>query len=141
MDTLLFKSPPRITLSEMCGELPSTDAMFEASDSTEYQQLLATVKARSWKLMDLMNTFLGEAWPKPSSDWSSIEAEHLMIIMFGNNPRLVLTFRQVLTLHSSSFYHLCVAHWAFHAINKTNLDARYRSLERALARDKVQAWR
>jgi hypothetical protein len=87
MNTLFFKASPQITVAEMCGDLPSTDAMFEAANSTEYERLVATSadpESRSGRLKDLVTLFLGENWPRPdSSDLTAVETGHLMSLIFG----------------------------------------------------------
>jgi hypothetical protein len=87
MNTLFFKSSPQITIAEMCGDLPSTDAMFEAANSTKYERLVATLadlKTQSGSLKNLATLFLGENWPRPdSSDLTVVKTEHLMSLIFG----------------------------------------------------------
>ena len=87
MNTLFFKGSPQVTVAEMCGDLPSTDAMFEAANSTEYERLSATstdLETQTGSLKNLVTLFLGESWPRlDSSDLTVVETEHLMSLIFG----------------------------------------------------------
>ena len=99
MNTLFFKKAPEITVAEMCGDLPSTDSMFEIANSTEYEGLVATpidLETQSRSLKDLVALCLGENWPRSdSSDLIAVETEHLMSLIFG---RVIPFSAQVLDL-------------------------------------------
>jgi hypothetical protein len=88
MSTSFFKSPPHITVAEMCGHLPSFDAVFEASSSNEYSRLVAASPARTEtqvrSLKDLIALYLREEWEGPESlDLASIDLGHLISLLFG----------------------------------------------------------
>jgi hypothetical protein len=137
MNTLFFKSSSQITVAEMCGDLPSTDAMFETANSTEYERLVATpadLGIQGGSLKDLVTLSLGESWSGPGSASStSVGTEHLMSLIFGWLPRPPDRIRLLLIIDSPPFHHLCVAHRAPPLIDATNPGARHESLERALA--------
>jgi hypothetical protein len=88
MSTLFFKSPPHITVAEMCGHVPSTDAVFEASTSNEYAQLVATspthTETQVRSLKDLVALFFHEEWAGPESlEFASIGLGQLITLLFG----------------------------------------------------------
>jgi hypothetical protein len=88
MSTLFFKSTPQITITEMCGDLPSIDAMFEASSDEEFSQLVAVLAAPkgSQSLKDLITSLLGEGWDGPETPMlAHITAEHTISIIFGSS--------------------------------------------------------
>jgi hypothetical protein len=144
MNTLFFKSLPTITAAEMCGDMPSTDATFEAANSAEYARSVPTpadLRAQSGSLKDLMTLFLGENWPNPdSSDMTVTKTEHLMSVIFGRLSDSPHMFRRLLIDHSSAFHHLCVAHLPRPTIDATSPGARHQTMERALAHHQFQKW-
>jgi hypothetical protein len=90
MSTLWFKSPPHVTAAEVCGDLQSTDALFETTSSAEFALLTATSPPfdpplRSLK--GLMALFMREDWVGPESPTlAPIGSEHLLIVIFGWYP-------------------------------------------------------
>jgi hypothetical protein len=87
MSTLFFKSPPQITVAEVCGDLQSADALFEASSSAEFSQVVASSKPfelRTRSLKDLVSLFLDDDWAGPGApSLAIIGSEHLISLMFG----------------------------------------------------------
>jgi hypothetical protein len=85
MSTLFFKSVPQITMTEMCGDLLSTDALFEASTEDEFCQLAAAASAKgSQSLKDLMAFFLSDDWDGPDNPrLAHLRAEHAVFVIFG----------------------------------------------------------
>jgi hypothetical protein len=142
MNTLFFKSLPQIAVAEMCGDLPSTDVMFEAANQNEYEKLIATqagLEMQSRSLKDLVTLFLGENWPRPDSlDLTVAKTEHLMSVIFGHFSDSPHMCRLLLITHSPSFNYLGVAHLPRPAIYAPNSRARNKSVERALASRKLQ---
>ncbi|KAH3952579.1 hypothetical protein HBI56_145540 [Parastagonospora nodorum] len=104
MNTLFFKSPPQITIAEMCGALPSTYASFETSNSIEFSRLdvaSADLGGRHKSLKDWLNLLLGEGWTAiDPSDLKLVEIEHLMSILFALHS-LVFVSRTGLLLPST----------------------------------------
>jgi hypothetical protein len=87
MNTLFFNSPPQMMMSEMSGDLPCMDAVFEASTAVEFEQLSDT-SADSDPVIPALNewisSLLQENWigaNHPSV--RSIEPGHLLISIFG----------------------------------------------------------
>jgi hypothetical protein len=89
MNTLFFKSPPQITVAEMCADLPSTDAIFATSDDAEFKQLVATsahFQPRTRSLKDVVALFLHDDWEGLDSlDLAPLDVEHLTTIMFSKS--------------------------------------------------------
>jgi hypothetical protein len=89
MNTLFFKSPPQITIAEMCGDLPTADEFFEALDAASFSRLVATtadIEPQTRSLKDLVTLFLGDEWPGPNSPHLiGVRTEHLMCLMFGKS--------------------------------------------------------
>jgi hypothetical protein len=85
---MFFKSPPQIIVAEMCGDLPCADALFEASTSAEFSQLVATstlFSPRSRSLKDLVSSFLHEDWDGPEHlTLAPLGSEILIPVIFGN---------------------------------------------------------
>ena len=88
MSTMFFKSPPQITVAEMCGALPCADALFEASTSAEFLQLAATstpFSPGSRSLKDLVSSILHEDWEGPEPPkLAPLGSEILIPVIFGN---------------------------------------------------------
>jgi hypothetical protein len=88
MSTMFFRSPPQITVAEMCGDLPSADALFEASTSAEFSQLAATstpFNPGSRSLKDLVSSFLHEDWDGPEPlKLARFGSEIMIPVIFGN---------------------------------------------------------
>jgi hypothetical protein len=142
MNTLFFKSPPQITIAEMCGALPSTHASFEASDSLEFSQLdvaSADLEGRHKSLRDWLNILLVEAWTGINPfDLEFVEMEHLMSILFGVLPSFVHSFRYTLTLNSFALFDLRLANRASAAIDLPGSSSRNGTVERALGSCSVE---
>lgn len=136
MNTLFFKSPPQITIIEMCGYLPSTYASFEASDSIAFSRLdlaSADLKYRLISLKDWLNLLLREDWTGPDQKFLVfIEMEHLMSIVFGVSPSSAHSLPYTLTLNSSALFDLRLANRASTAINLPSPSSRNGKVERAL---------
>jgi hypothetical protein len=86
MSTLFFKSPPQISLTEMCADLPRTEEAFEASNCFEYSQSAAawsTFGRKTESLKGLMSFLLGEDWPgRDAPGLAFVQTEQLMILIF-----------------------------------------------------------
>jgi hypothetical protein len=96
MNTLFFKSPPQITVSEMSADLPSTDVAFEASGCTEVQSGASSSRSpsKSGSLKNLMSLLLGEVWLGIKAlDLAWFSTEHLMCLMFGLSLEIALSAR------------------------------------------------
>jgi hypothetical protein len=87
MSTLWFKTPPSITLGEICGDLPLDDALFEASTAVEFSEMAATViitEPQVRSLKDLSQIFLRDDWTgSDRTSLSSITSEQMIALMFG----------------------------------------------------------
>jgi hypothetical protein len=96
MSTLFFKSPSQITVSEMCGDLPNTDEVFEASTLEQFSQLKATphhFEPRSRSLKDLTALFFHDDWAgSESPDLSPVGSEQMLTLIFG---RLLCSYFQL----------------------------------------------
>lgn len=92
MSTLFFKTPPQITLAEMRGSLPSTDAVFEAQSSTEFATLVASydsTKLQRRGLKSLVELFLQDNWDGPSRpSLANLATENLIALIFGERIRI-----------------------------------------------------
>jgi hypothetical protein len=90
MSTLFFKSPPHVTTAEMSGNLPSTDALFEASTAAEFSRLVSSathLQTPIRSLKDFITLFSGDDWTGcEASEFVSIGLEHLIMLMFGMLP-------------------------------------------------------
>lgn len=87
MSTLWFKTPPSITLGEMCGDLPLDDALFEATTAVEFSNTVATViiaEPQVRSLKDLDQLYLRDDWTgSDRMSLSSITSEQMIALMFG----------------------------------------------------------
>ncbi|KAF2831592.1 hypothetical protein CC86DRAFT_283308, partial [Ophiobolus disseminans] len=102
MLTLLFKSPPQITITEMCGEMPSADAIFEASTSAVFLDLataLAPTPPHARSLKDLTSIFLHEEdWVGlVPSTWVSVGSEFLVTLIFAIHSLIFVSRSGLLT--------------------------------------------
>jgi hypothetical protein len=87
LSTVLFKDPPNITIAEMTGDLPVTDAIFDAATPVEFTKLIATSTHREPQmrsLRDIMQLVLhGDDVNPDASNLAFIGLEHLSTLMFG----------------------------------------------------------
>jgi hypothetical protein len=87
LSTVLFKDPPNITIAEMTGDLPVTDAIFDAATPVEFTKLIATSTHREPQmrsLRDIMQSVLhGDDVNPDASNLAFIGLEHLSTLMFG----------------------------------------------------------
>ncbi|KAF1845290.1 uncharacterized protein K460DRAFT_311499, partial [Cucurbitaria berberidis CBS 394.84] len=87
MSTMFFKSPPQITVAEVSGDLPSADALFEASSSAEFSQVVDSFEPfelRTRSLKNLVSLFLGDEWTGPEApSLAVIGSEHLISLLFA----------------------------------------------------------
>jgi hypothetical protein len=136
MSTLFFKSPPHITVAEMNGDIPSTDALFDVSTDAEFIDLVSSSpchRAQTRSLKDIAAPFFREEWTDClNADFTDIGLEHLTTLMFG----------QLLPCNDSM--HPCSRTIAFHSIifvSRTSLliPSTYQVLSRATARWK-EVW-
>jgi hypothetical protein len=136
MSTLFFKSPPHITMAEMSGDIPSTDALFDASTDAEFMNLVSSSpchRAQSRSLEDFIAMFLRDEWTDHESDaLIGIGLEHLITIMFGE---------LLLFLNSVSPYSQIIAFHSIIFVSRTSLliPSTYQVLARATARWK-EVW-
>jgi hypothetical protein len=87
LSTLSFKTPPQITIAEMCGDFLSPDILFEASTLQEFEQVASSLNffsSQSRSLKDLIALFFDTDWADPGARCLALlETEHL--IMQRNN--------------------------------------------------------
>ncbi|KAF1829634.1 hypothetical protein BDW02DRAFT_138470 [Decorospora gaudefroyi] len=87
MSTLFFKSPPQITVVEVGGDLPSSDALFEASSSAEFSRVVASSEPFEPTMRSLKNLvllFLDDEWAGPEAPTLAVVgSEHLISLMFA----------------------------------------------------------
>jgi hypothetical protein len=85
----MFKTPPQITTAEMCGDLPSSDALFEASTVEALSQVASSsdfFNSRSRSLKDLITLFLDADWSGPECpSLAFVGTEQLMMLIFGQS--------------------------------------------------------
>jgi hypothetical protein len=71
----------------MSGTVPSTDAIFEASNPEEFSRLTASVahsENRARSLKDFVALFFREEWTERESfHFATVGLEHLTTFMFG----------------------------------------------------------
>jgi hypothetical protein len=136
MSTLFFKSPPHITMAEMSGDIPSTDALFDASTDAEFMELASsslchTAPTRSLK--DFAALFFREEWTNcQSAEFTDIGLEHLTTLIFG----------QLLPCDDSMHpYSRTIAFHSIIFVSRTSLliPSTYQVLSRATARWK-EVW-
>ncbi|KAH7128488.1 hypothetical protein B0J11DRAFT_459120 [Dendryphion nanum] len=104
MNTLFFKSPPQISISEMTGDLPCADTLFEASTATEFTRLARSAPSSSSRgpsLESWISSLMAETWlgpEDPSLNW--LEPYHLMMAIFAFHS-IIFTSRTNLLASSS----------------------------------------
>jgi hypothetical protein len=144
MSTLFFKSPPHVTAAEMSGNLPSTDALFEASTANEFSQLASSaphLQTQIRSLKDFITLFSGDDWKgREAGEFASIGLEHLIMLMFGSLPYAFINSTFLLIYHSIPFHHIRIAHKPPHIVNTSSTLESNSSLERALASPLLQRY-
>ncbi|KAH7111326.1 hypothetical protein B0J11DRAFT_447653, partial [Dendryphion nanum] len=104
MNTLFFKSPPQISVSEMYGDLPCADLLFEAPTAAEFTRLAGSIASSTSKrpsLKSWISSLMEETWSGPE-DTSLIwlESYHLMMSIFAFHS-IIFTSRTNLLATSS----------------------------------------
>ncbi|KAF2846230.1 hypothetical protein T440DRAFT_501970 [Plenodomus tracheiphilus IPT5] len=104
MSTLFFKSSPHITITEMCGALPSDVFLFDAPTPAEFLDFFtgpAPFVCETRSLKDTMSILLHQAWSGPHApELASIGSEHLITLMFALHS-LIFTSRTGLLMPST----------------------------------------
>jgi hypothetical protein len=107
-------------VAEMCADLPSSDATFEASTSAEFLQLVTTsaqYEFQTRSLKDIVALFLQDDCTSPGViQLVPIKVEHLTTIMFGKSLRLHSQFSS-LTTTSLPFSYIRGTYWSSHICN------------------------
>lgn len=108
--TFFFNDPSRIALSEMIGNMPCCELLFEAETDAEYQHLVslnpqgvctpALLELRTWICQDLWGGLQG-------SQFDSISVPHLLLLICCEYPtaqhyRPTLTFLAFDSMYFSS---------------------------------------
>jgi hypothetical protein len=137
LSTVLFKDPPNITIAEMTGDLPVTDAIFDAANPAEFTKSIATSTHREPQmrsLRDIVQLVLhGDRVNPDASNLAFIRLEHLSTLMFGQSLRHVAQDSSKLMLNSSAFHNIHVALRASAGVNTRRSPSRHQSLEGTLA--------
>jgi hypothetical protein len=137
LSTILFKDPPNITITEMTGDLPVTDAIFDATTPAEFTELVATSTHRESQmrsLKDIVQLLLhGDHVNPDASNLAFIGLEHLSMLMFGQYFCSIAQDPSKLTYNSAAFYSVHVALRASATIDTRRSSSRHQSLEGTLA--------
>jgi hypothetical protein len=87
LSTLSFKTPPQITVAEMCGDFLSPDILFEASMSEAFEKLASSsnfFNTQNRSLKDVIALFLDTGLASPGAPCLALlEREHLIMFIFG----------------------------------------------------------
>jgi hypothetical protein len=87
----LFKDPPNITIAEMTGDLPVTDAIFDAATSAGFTKIVATSPHREPQVRSLRGivqlVLHGDHVNPDASNLAFMGLEHLSTLMFGQSFR------------------------------------------------------
>jgi hypothetical protein len=142
LSTVLFKDPPNITIAEMTGDLPVTDAIFDAATPAEVTKLIATSTHREPQirsLRDIVQLVLhGDHVNPDASNLAFIGLEHLSTLMFGQSFRPIAQNLPKLTYNSSTFDSVYVALRASASIDTRRSPSRHQPLEGTLAHGILQ---
>jgi hypothetical protein len=89
LSTILFKDPPNITIAEMTGDLPVTDAIFDAATPAEFTKLVAASTRREPQVRSLRGivklVLHGDHVNPDASNLAFMGLEHLSTLMFGQS--------------------------------------------------------
>lgn len=88
MNTVFFNIPPQIAMSEMVGNLPSSNTLFNASTPDEFARLVS-MRAHHLHRLPSLRDWVGNLMQEQysmSEDLilTSLEPNHMMIGIFGS---------------------------------------------------------
>ena len=82
-----FNSPPQVFVSEMVGDMPSQEHLFEAETAEEFQRLVSLPPSslgESSSLAEHVSSLLSEAWPgSDDQSYQNLTSGGLMMIISG----------------------------------------------------------